>query len=174
MFIPWLFSSLISPPWSYCPLLAATHCHAHIREFYLYCNLSRSVSRTVPIYPTHHLPIFFFFFFQFFSLKNLFACQNVYEFCHMRNGMSFFLSHYCLHKTVKIVAVTCNPSNTIRFINLQSQHFSLSFTLFKLCFSPRLDSRDNHYCHTLVYTLISLAPLVLWHTHLVTINSNQL
>lgn len=111
--------------------------------------------------------------FQFFSLKNWFAYQNVYEFCQTRNGMSFFLSHYCLRKTLKILAVTCNPSNTIRFINLQSQHFSLSFTLFKLCFSPRLDSRDNH-CHTLVYTLISLTPLLLWHTHLVTINSNQL
>ena len=80
--------------------------------------------------------------------------------------MSCFLSHYCLHKTFKIVAVTCNPSNTIRFISLQSQHFSLCFTLFKLCFSPRLDSRENHYCHTLVYTLISLTPLLLWHTHL--------
>ena len=112
--------------------------------------------------------------FQFFSLKNWFAYQNVYEFCQMRNGMSCFLSHYCLHKTFKIVAVTCNPSNTIRFISLQSQHFSLCFTLFKLCFSPRLDSRENHYCHTLVYTLISLTPLLLWHTHLVTINSNQL
>lgn len=56
---------------------------------------------------THHLPIF--------SLKNWFAYQNIYEFCQMRNGMSFFLSHYCLHKTLKIVAVTCNPSNTIRF-----------------------------------------------------------
>ena len=58
--------------------------------------------------------------------------------------MSFFLSHYCLRKTLKILAVTCNPSNTIRFINLQSQHFSLSFYNYltnviafcKICVSP--------------------------------------
>lgn len=91
--------------------------------------------------------------FQFFSLKNWFAYQNVYEFCQTRNGMSFFLSHYCLRKTLKILAVTCNPSNTIRFINLQSQHFSLSFTLFKL-----LLTQVGFQGQSLPYTCI--------HTHL--------